>query len=221
MAEQETDRPAEGSPFQRFLRRRPQQARSRALVEALVESLDDLLTKGEGWDQLTLKILVRRAGVGIGSFYEYFGNKDALLGALIGAVTRENFISLLEQTEAATDLEEQIDITCRAVAEAYLAHPIRMRAIVNGIGRLRLLDIVIRERDRFAHELADRAHVHLPNEDIVKLRETMRMISDSAMGLVVGELYREVDIELATRQVRQVAHTLIRERHTWPSPEPG
>ncbi|MEM9187986.1 MAG: TetR/AcrR family transcriptional regulator [Myxococcota bacterium] len=214
--EQPTDEEKTESAFRKFLRRPPKQARSRALVEALIESLDELLSRGETLDQLTLGTLVRRAGVGVGSFYEYFVNKDALLGALIGTVTRENFQRLLQQVERseADGLSDVLERISSAVARTYLSHPTRMRAIVNGIGRLRLLEHVVRERDRFANELGRQLHErYLSKEELQRVQETVRIISDGAMGIVSGELYRENNTDRAARQILQLANAVVEHRH--------
>jgi AcrR family transcriptional regulator len=60
-------------------------------VSSAVQALDEQLRGGEGLSSVRIESIVRRAGIGIGSFCEYFSGKDALLGALIGRVTRENF----------------------------------------------------------------------------------------------------------------------------------
>ncbi len=180
------------SVFQRFFRRPPKQSRSRAVVSAVVEALDEHLRRGEGLPDLRIESLVRRAGVGIGSFYEYFSSKEALLGALIGRVTRENFDSLVVEVDAAdqSSLEALAQSTADAVVQAYLAHPARTRVVISGIVRLGLVETIIEERDRFADVLADRVAKLLPERDSADLRSVMRMVSDSAMGVISAELYR-------------------------------
>lgn len=61
-------------------RRRPSQARSRQTVEAILEGAARVFRR-EGWDATTNRI-AEEAGVGIGTLYEYFPNKEALLHVL-------------------------------------------------------------------------------------------------------------------------------------------
>lgn len=62
-------------------RKRPKQERSQATVEAILTATTHILTEN-GYDQLTTNRVAERAGVSIGSLYQYFPNKEALIFAL-------------------------------------------------------------------------------------------------------------------------------------------
>jgi AcrR family transcriptional regulator len=59
----------------------PRQARSRALVEAILESTARVLVE-RGYADTNTNLVAERAGVSIGSLYQYFPNKDSLIAAL-------------------------------------------------------------------------------------------------------------------------------------------
>lgn len=59
-------------------RKIPAQARSRATVDAIIEAATYILTK-TGWDGLTTNAIAERAGVNIGSLYQFFPNKEAVI----------------------------------------------------------------------------------------------------------------------------------------------
>lgn len=63
-------------------RKQPKQARARATVEALLEAAARVLVE-EGHERTTTARIAEVAGVGIGSLYEYFPSKDALIAALV------------------------------------------------------------------------------------------------------------------------------------------
>lgn len=65
-----------------FPRKEPTQDRSRALVDALIEATARILT-AEGADAVTTNRVAEVAGASIGSLYQYFPNKEALLAALL------------------------------------------------------------------------------------------------------------------------------------------
>lgn len=174
------------------MRREPSQARSRALVEALLTASDQLLRTLGDERQVTIERIISRAGVSLASFYEYFTDKDALVGALVERATKDNFENLLAQFDAAAPatLEEAFALLSGLAVETYLAHPARTRLWVMGIGRLQLTKMITTERDRFARELARRAVRFLPERAERDVVAAMVAICDATIGIVLGELYR-------------------------------
>jgi AcrR family transcriptional regulator len=68
---------SEGSQNQR---RRPRQARSRATWEAIVEAAAQILER-DGAAAFNTNAVAERAGVSIGTIYQYFPDKQAILAA--------------------------------------------------------------------------------------------------------------------------------------------
>lgn len=66
---------------QRVEPRKPKQARARQKVELILEAAIRLLEKG-GLGALTTNAVADTAGVSIGTLYQYFTNKEAILDAL-------------------------------------------------------------------------------------------------------------------------------------------
>ncbi len=62
-------------------RKRPVQARSRLTVEAILDAAARIFVE-EGYGRLTTNAVAERAGVSIGSLYQYFPNKEVLIDAL-------------------------------------------------------------------------------------------------------------------------------------------
>lgn len=73
------------------VRRVPRQARSRATVEAIVQAGAAVLS-ARGWFGFTTNEVIDVAGIGTATLYQYFPNKDAL----VGAVGRQHFDHALE-----------------------------------------------------------------------------------------------------------------------------
>lgn len=64
------------------MRRKPSQERSRQVVEALLDATGQVIAE-RGLAQTTTNHIAARAGVSIGSLYQYFANKEELLAALL------------------------------------------------------------------------------------------------------------------------------------------
>ncbi|HEY4179439.1 MAG TPA: TetR/AcrR family transcriptional regulator [Kofleriaceae bacterium] len=63
-------------------RKRPRQDRSKATVDAILAATAQVLIS-KGFDGLTTNAVAEAAGCSIGSLYQYFPNKEALVAALI------------------------------------------------------------------------------------------------------------------------------------------
>lgn len=81
------------------LRKRPQQARSRALVDALVEATARVLER-EGVAAVTTARVAEVAGVSIGSLYQYFPGGEALIAAVIERQLASDVQALRPRVEA-------------------------------------------------------------------------------------------------------------------------
>lgn len=84
-------------------RKAPQQARSNELVQAVLEAAIQVLVK-QGAPRFTMARVAEKAGVSVGSLYQYFPNKAAILFRLQSdewRETRELLRSILEDTALA------------------------------------------------------------------------------------------------------------------------
>lgn len=92
--------PAIGKP-RISLRKRPQQARSNQLVEAVLEAAAQVLAT-EGAQRFTTARVAEKAGIAVGSLYQYFPNKAAILFRLQAdewQQTHDLLRSILEDTD--------------------------------------------------------------------------------------------------------------------------
>jgi AcrR family transcriptional regulator len=102
-------------------RRRPQQRRSRLLVASIREACLRILQEQGGADRLTARHIAEVAGVTVGSFYQYYPNKEAvLLDVLLERAPGEaeriadetRHLQELRRHSLALTLKELIDVTC-------------------------------------------------------------------------------------------------------------
>ncbi|MFN3910632.1 TetR/AcrR family transcriptional regulator [Hyphomonas sp.] len=62
-------------------RRNPKQARAQATVDAVLEAAFQILER-DGEAKLTTNLIAERAGVSIGTLYQYFADREAILAAM-------------------------------------------------------------------------------------------------------------------------------------------
>ena len=106
------------------LRRDPQQARSRARVQAILDAADQILAT-EGFDALTIRRLADAAGVPIGTIYQFFEDKSAVLAAVAYRYL-EAFTEAMEALSAETaDVhgDELLDRVFDTFATLYRSNP--------------------------------------------------------------------------------------------------
>ena len=70
------------------MRKRPQQQRSREMVRALIDATGKVIQQ-QGLDNTTTARIAEVAGVSVGSLYQYFGDKDGLIEALMESLADE------------------------------------------------------------------------------------------------------------------------------------
>src|SRR5690349_4904664 len=97
------------------LRRRPAQRRSVERVERMLDECALLLDE-VGYEALTTKEVARRAEVPIGTFYQFFRDKQGLVRAL-ALRNLEAFLQRVTQRIAEADLEHWTDLVDLAIDE--------------------------------------------------------------------------------------------------------
>jgi AcrR family transcriptional regulator len=99
------------------MRKQPVQRRSQQMVESLVDAAG-LVIAEQGLDQFTTVAVAARAGVSVGSLYQYFANKEALLAALLDRLTRR--LGEVVNRTAPLLLEADLETIVRGLLEAAL-----------------------------------------------------------------------------------------------------
>ncbi|WP_162932099.1 TetR/AcrR family transcriptional regulator [Solimonas sp. K1W22B-7] len=95
------------------MRKRPAQQRSRDMVATLLDAAARVVVE-RGLDNLTTNHVAEAAGVSIGSLYQYFDDKDALIEALMQRHTAELLVVVDGR------LRELIDADARAITRGIL-----------------------------------------------------------------------------------------------------
>jgi len=91
------------------------------MVSILLEAAAQVLER-DGLEGFTTNAVAQRAGVGVGSLYQYFPNKDALVLALMRRED-EAFDAAAERSREAATGAEGLAVIVRAAAEQQLLRP--------------------------------------------------------------------------------------------------
>lgn len=95
-----------------FARKTPKQARAQHTVEVILRAAAHIL-KAESYAGFTTNAVAKKAGVSIGSLYQYFDSKEALVAALAEAHAKEGYALLLESVRLAAEQPRSIEETVR------------------------------------------------------------------------------------------------------------
>jgi AcrR family transcriptional regulator len=125
------------------------QERSRATVDALVEATARILVE-EGFDKASTNRIAAVAGVSVGSLYQYFPSKEALVAAVVERHQREIMETVRgELAELSTwPVETAVRKIVAAAVEAHRVDPKLHRALseqIPRVGKLEKLESFNRE----------------------------------------------------------------------------
>jgi AcrR family transcriptional regulator len=108
------------------LRREPRQARSRARVAQILAAADEILAT-EGVDALTVRRIADRAGVPVGTLYQFFPDKGAVIDATARGYIAEFDAAIAELVASAErrdgDWSDPVGRLVDAFAALYRSHP--------------------------------------------------------------------------------------------------
>jgi len=147
-------------------RKRPRQARSRATVAALLEAAAQVLI-AHGYKGATTARVAERAGVSVGSLYQYFPNKNALIAALVEQHAGR-IVAAMEEAlspDTAATLEEGLDALIRTALDTQRIDPELHRIMIEQIPRIgRMAEVMDTSRRiaRLIEEFLRRHRERLP-----------------------------------------------------------
>ncbi len=148
-----------GLPPRLSPRKPARQDRSRATVDAILEAAVDLLSS-QGYARTSTNRIAARAGVSVGSLYQYFPNKDAIVAALferhaedIARVVEQALADMRQPAIAIRDVFRRMLLGFEALhdADPGIVHALDPRSE----GRQQLAQVVHRREQRFRQEFAD------------------------------------------------------------------
>lgn len=138
-------------------RRKPSQRRSQQTVTAILDAAARVFAE-RGFEAGTTNHVAQRAGVGVGSLYEYFPNKDAMVVALVERELdreRERLLALLAPATTPARLAEQLRAFVETLVELHARQPALHRILFDQADHPPAAHAcVLRFEEALAHALA-------------------------------------------------------------------
>lgn len=124
-------------------RKHASQERSRATVDALIEATARLLVR-EGFDKASTNRIAQEAGVSVGSLYQYYPGKEALVAAVIDRHNRElmQVVRAALADVAALPVEKAVRKLVAVAIDAHRVDPRLHRVLAEQIPRTGRLEKV-------------------------------------------------------------------------------
>jgi AcrR family transcriptional regulator len=195
-------------------RKSASQARSRLTIDALLEATARVLTK-EGYDRASTNKIAAVAGVSIGSLYQYFPSKEALVAAVIDRHMHE-MLQLVRDAliKAAT---RPIEVAARELVsimlDAHRIDPKLHRVLVEQVPRTRRLEnIESIERETFGL-VRDYLEAHRDQLDVADPDVAAFVCVTAVEALTHAAVVRRPEIltdEKAERLVDDVTRLIVR-----------
>jgi len=169
-------------------RRIPRQVRAEETVSAILEGAAQILEAG-GLAGFTTNAVAERAGVSIGTLYQYFADKSALLRALAEREMEATLTAVAKTLRADPKItaEERVRAMVRAIINAFHGRQRARKAVIQAV---LAQGITIETLAPIAAFIA-RTDVHRPH-DLARLsREQLFVLSRALMGTIRAAVLEE------------------------------
>lgn len=177
-------------------RKLPRQERSKATVDAILAATARVLVR-DGYERTSTNRIAAQAGVSVGSLYQYFPSKEALVLALVDRHVTATRAALLAKMGAVLEapLEAAVSEVVSAMVELYGRDPQLRRVLVEQLPRVGRLRELLEEIEANAMRLV-RTYLERHTDE---LRVTDL---DTASFLVVSAVQAATHAAVVTRPER-------------------
>lgn len=186
-------------------RKSPVQARSTATIEVLHEATIQVLLK-EGIVKCNTTRIAERAGVSVGSIYQYYPNRDSLLAAVLQrhldsvAEKIEDLCLKYEKTSIRTLISALVD----EIILAKLSNPEESKALYAISGERGGLDLSKRMNDRMLAAVSNL----LESASDIEFDDS-QIVAEFVLGVIMGLIRRVLENQV-TDKVEQVLESHLK-----------
>jgi AcrR family transcriptional regulator len=173
-------------------RKQPKQQRSKAIVEAILEATVRILPK-VGSQNVTTKKIAEFAGVSVGSLYQYFPNKESLLGGIVDMAAKAKMAEVQKRIDEidGKSVKEATDRMVDLGLELFLTDKEKIREIYRQAPALGRLPALMKLRHSIVERLAAVMKKNHPERTLEECLRVSFVAVNSMMGVVNTMLYDE------------------------------
>jgi AcrR family transcriptional regulator len=192
-------------------RKLPTQSRAQATVEALLTATARILVQ-EGYDRASTNRIAEAAGISIGSLYQYFPNKEALVAELVEEMMKEELEVLKRAlvTLKGGPLQPAIRQLLAAMLAIHAANPKLRRIIIEQVPRVGRLEKML----DFETQIAEIIQAHLEDRrDEVRPKDLSMaafILVHSVESVIHGAVYKRPEYLDQARFVDELTALVLR-----------
>jgi len=142
----------------------PKKERSKEIVSSIIESTATLLEQ-DGHQKISTNKIAEKAGISIGSLYQYFSNKESVLETVMTTAADDYTKFFLEQVAKtdAKDADSFVRIMIECTFDYLMNRRGQFKAIYDLHQKMGKIDLVIKLRYRNAVIIGTHLHEKFPN----------------------------------------------------------
>lgn len=199
-------------------RKHPVQARAKATVDAIVAAAAQILI-AHGYEGTTTARVARRAGVSVGSLYQYFPNKEALIAALIERHADELVDTVRDvlQRHACATLAECVRAAIDATITAHRIDPRLHKILHEQVPRVGQLGRAMRANEDITREIERSLRAHADELRPALDPAIAATVIDTVMDAIAHKAVLERSTPLAGETAASEAYVLVMSYLTRPS----
>jgi len=197
-------------------RKLPKQERSKAIVDAILEATLRILPK-VGSQNVTTKKIAEFAGVSIGSLYQYFPNKESVLGGIMDMAAKSKVAEVQKRIDAieGKSMKEATDTMVDLGLDLLLKEKDKIREIYRQAPQLGRLPALMKLRHSIVERLADVMKKNHPDRTPEECLRISFVAVNSLMGVVHTMLYDEkqtYSIDELSAELKLMLYSYFQER---------
>jgi AcrR family transcriptional regulator len=202
-------------------RKTPQQERSKTIFESILEAAAHILST-VGVDKSTTNKIAEMAGVSIGSLYQYFPNKEALVSAILerqfkkhAKLIEEKILTLRKQPNTGLKPEEMVDLLVRTIMETTTKNRKLLRAIGSYTFSLGHLNTIVEGRKHMEKHIRALIVEHLDRTKVSNPEISTYVIINAVAGVIEAIVFDDITEEFQSKLIDETV--LLIQNHITPS----